>query len=120
MGVIALNHVQLAMPCGEEAAAREFYAGILGIPEVVKPPHLASRGGCWFERDALKVHLGVERDFRPAIKAHPAFTVSNLPSLIQRLTAAGFTPIEDEPLAGFDRRYVADPFDNRVELMEAL
>lgn len=91
MFVEAINHVQLAMPAGEEAEARHFYADLLGIPEVDKPPHLAARGGCWFERGALKVHLGVERDFRPARKAHPAFTVSDLVGLVQRLARQAMT-----------------------------
>lgn len=118
MRVEALNHVQLAMPPGEEGAARRFYAGLLDIPEVEKPPNLAARGGCWFERGALKVHLGVERDFRPALKAHPAFTVTDLPALVGRLVDAGHEVLEDEPLAGYVRCYVADPFGNRIELME--
>lgn len=58
MGIVALDHVQLAMPPGREDEARAFYQGLLGIPEVAKPPHLARRGGAWFARDALKVHLG--------------------------------------------------------------
>jgi len=120
MRIEALNHVQLAMPPGEEDAARRFYTGILGIPEVAKPAHLAKRGGCWFERDALKIHLGVEPDFRPARKAHPAFTVTDLPGLVLRLENAGFHVVEDEPLAGYNRRYVADPFGNRIELMEPI
>ena len=118
MSVEAINHVQLAMPAGEEAEARHFYADLLGIPEVDKPSHLAARGGCWFERGALRVHLGVERDFRPAKKAHPAFTVSDLAGLVQRLAQAGYDVVEDETLVGFDRRYVSDPFGNRIELME--
>lgn len=118
MRIEALNHVQLAMPPEGEIAARRFYAELLGIPEVDKPPHLAKRGGCWFERGPLKVHLGVEKDFRPARKAHPAFTVTDLAGLIQRLSDAGFEATEDEPLAGYYRRYVADPFGNRIELME--
>jgi catechol 2,3-dioxygenase-like lactoylglutathione lyase family enzyme len=118
MPVEMINHVQLAMPAGEEAAARRFYADLLGIPEVDKPPNLSARGGCWFERGVLKVHLGVEPDFRPARKAHPAFTVSDLAALEHRLAAAGHEIVEDEPLIGFQRRYVSDPFGNRIELME--
>ena len=57
MQIERLNHVQLAMPADGEDAARRIYEGVLGIPEVAKPPHLAKRGGCWFERGALKVHL---------------------------------------------------------------
>jgi len=118
MRVIAIDHVQLAMPEGGEAQARQFYSEVLGIPELPKPPHLATRGGCWFEQGALKVHLGVERAFQPARKAHPAFVVEDLPALKAKLIAAGFTPREDEPLEGYDRCYVDDPFGNRVELME--
>ncbi len=120
MRIECLNHVQLAMPVGEEDAARHFYAEVLGIPEVAKPPHLAKRGGCWFERGALKVHLGVEQDFRAAKKAHPAFTVTDLPRLIARIEAAGFRVVKDEPLEGYNRCYVADPFGNRIELMESV
>ncbi|WP_334655812.1 VOC family protein [Sphingomonas panaciterrae] len=118
MPVEALDHVQLAMPPGGEDAARRFYAGLLGIPEVPKPAHLAGRSGCWFERGALKIHLGAEQDFRPVRKAHPAFLVTDLDALIASLADAGFTSIEDEPLEGYDRRYVTDPFGNRIELMQ--
>lgn len=118
MRIEGLNHVQLAMPSGEEQAARDFYAGVLGVPEVHKPANLAKTGGCWFERGALKIHLGVERDFRPAKKAHPALTVTDLPCLIRRLEEAGYQVVEEEPLVGYNRRYVSDPFGNRIELME--
>ncbi len=114
MRVEQLNHVQIAMPRGQENTARQFYTELLEIPEVPKP----ARGGCWFERGDLKIHLGVDEDFRPARKAHLASVVTGLDVLIARLTAAGFEVVEDEPLAGYNRRYVADPFGNRLELME--
>jgi len=120
MPVERLDHVQLAMPPGGEDAARAFYARALGIDEVIKPPHLAARGGCWFERGALKVHLGVEANFRPARKAHPAFIVSDLAALIATLKSQGHSVVEDQPLEGYDRVYVDDPFGNRIELMEPL
>ncbi len=101
-----------------EQAAREFYQGILGIPEVEKPSHLAKRGGAWFENGALKVHLGVEADFRPARKAHPALLVSELAELVKRFKASGIDVIDDDPLEGYFRVYVSDPFGNRIELME--
>src|SRR5262252_3684231 len=118
MKVIQLDHVQLAMPAGAEELARKFYEGALGIPEVPKPPHRAKRGGCWFERDTLKIHLGVEADFRPARKAHPALLVEDLEGLIVRLKEHKVKVIDDEPLEGYLRVYVADPFGNRIELME--
>jgi len=106
------------MPAGGEGLARNFYAGVLGIDEIPKPARLAKRGGCWFERGDLKIHLGVETDFRPARKAHVALLVSGLRELQEKLRASGFALKEDEPLAGFHRIYVDDPFGNRIELME--
>jgi catechol 2,3-dioxygenase-like lactoylglutathione lyase family enzyme len=121
MRILRIEHVQLAMPRGEEDRARAFYSGLLGIPEVPKPPALAARGGVWFESGDVKVHLGVESDFRAAKKAHPAFLVRDLAGLAERLRAAGATVTDDDglmPDSPYRRVYVADPFGNRLELME--
>jgi catechol 2,3-dioxygenase-like lactoylglutathione lyase family enzyme len=118
MIVVGLDHVQLAMPAGRESEAREFYGRLLGLPEVPKPPELAKRGGAWFENGRVKVHLGVDSDFRAARKAHPGLLIRGLRELVARLTAAGCRVVEDEPLEGYDRVYVDDPFGNRLELME--
>lgn len=115
-----IEHVQLAMPTGKEEIARQFYTGILGLAEVPKPENLARRGGCWFSNGSVKVHLGIMDDFRPATKAHPAFIVENLDALRARLEAANVTCTDDEPLEGFARTYIFDPFGNRIELMERL
>jgi catechol 2,3-dioxygenase-like lactoylglutathione lyase family enzyme len=115
--ILGIEHVQLAMPQGREAEAREFYSGLLGIPETRKPPELAKRGGVWFENGAVKIHLGVDPEFHPAHKAHPALLVRDLPALVKRLRGARVDVIED-PLEGCDRVYVCDPFGNRIELME--
>ena len=120
MSVVRLDHVQVAMPAGREAEAVAFYEGLLGIPQLAKPPHLAVRGGCWFETDVVKVHLGVDPDFRPARKAHAALIVDDLDELIATLTRAGFVPRDDEPLEGYHRVYVDDPFGNRLELVQPL
>jgi catechol 2,3-dioxygenase-like lactoylglutathione lyase family enzyme len=117
-GVVALDHLQLAMPRGREAEARAFYGDILGLKELTKPPNLAVRGGVWYALGTQQLHLGVEADFRPARKAHPALLVQDLPGLRARLEQHGFKPYEDEPLKGYVRCYVADPFGNRLELME--
>lgn len=106
------------MPRGREADARVFYRDVLGMTEQTKPEHLARRGGAWFSSGEAQVHLGVEDDFRPAKKAHPALLVANLQALLDRCTAAGFAVNTDEPLAGYHRAYVADPFGNRIELLE--
>ena len=113
-----LHHIQLAMPAGQEDQARAFYAGVLGLPEVEKPDVLKTRGGVWFERDGLRVHLGVEDPFTPARKAHPAFQVTLLEKIMTQLTAKGVAFTRDIDLPGIRRLHVADPYGNRIEILE--
>lgn len=117
MGIVGLDHVQLAIPAGGEAAARGFYAGLLGLCEVEKPATL-SPSGCWFTGGGVNLHIGIDTDFRPARKAHPALLVEGLAALRERLAAAGCVIREDKPLAGYERFFTEDPFGNRIELME--
>jgi catechol 2,3-dioxygenase-like lactoylglutathione lyase family enzyme len=118
MEVLRLDHVQLAMPAGREDEARRFYRDLLGIPEMPQPPALAARGGVWFERGDLKVHLGVDEQFVAARKAHPALLVADLPALIAKFAAAGIAIKNDEPRDGFLCIYADDPFGNRIEFIE--
>jgi catechol 2,3-dioxygenase-like lactoylglutathione lyase family enzyme len=116
--IIVLHHVQLAMPQGREDDARSFYVAALGFAEVPKPESLAKRGGAWFRSGSAEVHLGVEDDFRPARKAHPALLVDDLAAIVERCAGAGYPVTSDEPLPGYDRVYIADPFGNRIELLQ--
>lgn len=120
MRIHGLHHLQLAIPRGAEDEARAFYAGVLGLPEIPKPPNLAARGGVWFQLGSQELHLGVEDDFRPAKKAHPAFLVEDLAGMIDRCRRAGVPVVTGEPLPGFERVYVADPCGNRIELLRVL
>ena len=122
MTLRGLHHVQVAMPAGREDEARAFYAGALGMDEVEKPEHLRTRGGCWFrsEDGSVEIHLGVEEDFRPARKAHPAILVDALGELRARLVEAGYEVRDDTQLEGHERCYGFDPFGNRLEFLEPL
>lgn len=119
MKILAFDHINLAMPAGGEALARAFYADVLGMTEIPKPPQLAKNGGAWFQSDNVIVHLGVEADFHPARKAHPAFLVDDLDGFLERCRANGVTlDGKQPPLDGYRREHIFDPFGNRVELME--
>ena len=121
MKILSIDHVQIAMPPGEEEKAREFYLNLLGFSETPKPPELAKRGGAWFQSENVRLHVGVESDFHPARKAHPAFIVDDLDSLIKNVQMAGYeTDTSQPPLDGYKRAHVFDPFGNRIELMEKL
>ena len=101
------------MPEGEEDRARAFYAGKLGLTEVPKPEELAGRGGVWFVGAGIALHLGVETPFHPARKAHPAFVVDDLDASWE---AFGRPQISSLP--GLRRFYIADPFGNRIEIVQ--
>lgn len=116
--LVGLHHVQLAMPPDEEEAAVRFYGAILGLQQVPKPADLSPRGGVWFRTGDLEIHLGMEDQFSPAVKAHPAFLVDGLETLKARIEAAGYRVTDTVQIEGFHRVYVRDPFGNRVELIE--
>jgi len=115
----AIDHVQLAMPAGGEDQARAFYGDLLGMIELPKPAELAKRGGCWFGSGNVQIHLGVESDFRPARKAHPALLCSGYDALAARLRATGVEVRDDDNIPGVRRCHISDPFGNRIELIGA-
>lgn len=112
---VGIDHVQLAIPDGGEELAREFYGTVLGMGEVPKPPLLAARGGCWFEAGGVRLHVGVDPDFHPAVKAHPALAVRDLRGLVNR---CGWKVTWSDEVPGTVRCHLADPFGNRIELVE--
>jgi len=117
---VGIDHVQLAAPPGSEPVARRFFGDILGWAELPKPDHLQRRGGLWFQCGAQQVHIGIQPDFTPATKAHPAFFVQNLTALRTHVEQAGLNPVDDERLPGARRFYLFDPFGNRLEFLEWL
>jgi catechol 2,3-dioxygenase-like lactoylglutathione lyase family enzyme len=118
--ILALDHVQVAIPAGGEDAARTFYGSLLGMTEVVKPAALAVRGGCWFSAGSAVLHLGVEAPFAPARKAHPAFLVAELDALADSLASAGYDCLRaDGEIPGVRRFHTFDPFGNRIEFQQA-
>ena len=125
MSILSIDHVQIAMPVGDEEQARAFYVGVLGFTEIPKPEELAKRGGVWFLSQNVQLHLGVEADFRPARKARHQLggvrRLGDLDELIAKVKDAGYkTDTSQPPLEGYQRAHVFDPFGNRIELMEKL
>ena len=120
MRIIGVDHVQLAMPAGQEEQARRFYRDVLGVPERQKPEDMVKRGGCWFESSLVKIHLGVERDFRAATKAHPGLLVDDLKAVAERCRSSGYEISQGPAIEGYDRIFVHDPFGNRIELLQKL
>jgi catechol 2,3-dioxygenase-like lactoylglutathione lyase family enzyme len=116
--ITRIDHIQLASPKASEPAAREFYGSILGLPEIEKPISLRARGGCWLQCGDQQLHIGVEPDFHPAKKAHPAFAVSDLARLREGLQAHAVKITDDNSPPGTRRFYTEDPWGNRLEFLE--
>ena len=114
---LAIDHVQLAAPPASEDQARRFYGELLGMQEIPKPPLLAARGGVWFSSGELQIHIGIEEEFRPARKAHPALRCRDYDGLIASLRASGVEVNEVDDIPGVRRAHVHDPFGNRIELV---
>ena len=121
--IVGLDHVQLAAPAGCEEEARRFFGGLLGLRELEKPPALAARGGAWFACGTQAIHVGVEAEFAPARKAHPAFALESaaeVGALASRLAEAGAEVRFDDELPGYRRFYASDPWGNRLEFLARL
>jgi catechol 2,3-dioxygenase-like lactoylglutathione lyase family enzyme len=114
-----LDHIQIAAPENSEAAAREFYGAFLGMPEIPKPESLRARGGCWFQCGSQQLHVGVEKDFHPAKKAHPAFAVHNLDDLRNAFLARDASVTDDSSIPGVRRFHALDPWGNRLEFLDS-
>jgi catechol 2,3-dioxygenase-like lactoylglutathione lyase family enzyme len=119
--ILGLDHVQVAGPAGCEAEARRFYGALLGLDELEKPEPLRARGGVWFQIGDQQLHVGVDREFAAARKAHPALLVApgDLSTIADRLAVAGAGVQWDQALPGTRRLYSEDPWGNRLEFVEA-
>jgi catechol 2,3-dioxygenase-like lactoylglutathione lyase family enzyme len=118
MLITDIDHVQIAAPPGCEEAARSFFGRLLRMEEIEKPESLRARGGCWFRAGSRQLHIGVEENFRPATKAHPAFAVANVDAVFAALQKAGVRCAWDEAIGGIRRFYATDPWGSRLEFRE--
>ena len=100
-----------AMPPQQEERAREYYLRPFGLEEVPEPEALALR---W-----VLVSVGDESPCSPrrpggfcsSKKAHPAFIVSDLDALKERLESAGYEVIVDTSVPGVKRFHTQIPLE---------
>ena len=112
-----LNHIQICIPNGEEAKARQFYCEILGIEEIEKPDALQNNGGFWLAMNGIQIHIGTEK-FQGKSKRHAAFEVVDLDKIKKYLSDNQVVIENNKPIPGFNRFSLFDYWDNRIELME--
>jgi len=117
--ILGLHHAQITIPKGAEAEGKDFYCGVLGLPEKEKPESLEGRGGFWVEVGDRDVHIGTEEGFdRLTTKAHLAYQVEDISYWRNVLTQNNIQIIDGIPIPGFERFEFRDPFGNRVEMIQ--
>jgi len=113
------DHVQLLMPVGGEEEARRFFRDLLDMTEEPVPEALRPRAACWFRNGPCPIHVGIDDDFIPQPRAHPALSVPDLEGLAERVGAAGHEVVWDDRIPGVRRFHTFDPFGNRIEFVNA-
>ncbi len=113
-----LDHVQVCIPRGADAQAREFYGGLLGLEEIEKPEELKENGGMWYAVADVQLHVGVEETVAKS-KRHPAFEVEDATGVRSYLVERGVATKGEPVIPGVVYRFsFYDPFGNRIELLE--
>jgi catechol 2,3-dioxygenase-like lactoylglutathione lyase family enzyme len=116
LGIVGIDHVQIAVPRALEGQCLAFYREVLHLPELEKPEHLKARGGGWFLVGTTQMHIGIDPDASPRSKRHICFLVQDLAAAKAEILSRG-VPIEDEGVAeGLRRFFVRDPAGNRIEI----
>jgi catechol 2,3-dioxygenase-like lactoylglutathione lyase family enzyme len=116
LGILGIDHVQIAVPKVREAECVAFYRDALALAEIEKPEHLKARGGAWFQIGPTQLHIGVDPEPSPKSKRHVCFLVSDLAAARAAVVARGIA-LEDEGRAeGLIRFFVRDPAGNRIEI----
>jgi catechol 2,3-dioxygenase-like lactoylglutathione lyase family enzyme len=116
---IALQHVSVPMTRGGQEAAREFYAGLLGLEERDVPPKLDPSQLVWFTvGDELELHLYESPERAPEAQHFCLRLSDGLEQLRARLEAAGVEVADTVEIVGRPRFMCRDPFGNRVELTQ--
>ncbi|MEI2664099.1 VOC family protein [Rossellomorea sp. LJF3] len=119
--ILGLHHVQITIPKGSEKEGKDFYCGLLGLPEIEKPDSLKGRGGFWLKVGDRDVHVGTEDGVdRSKTKAHLAYQVDDISTWRNALEKNNIQILEGIPIPGFDRFEFRDPFGNRVEMIQAV
>ena len=127
-----LDHAALMISSPE--AAREFYVGVLGLPEIPRPPTFTFPG-LWVQVGDRHLHLigeaspGRTRETHPGYESreletgyasHFAIEVDDLEAFLAGVRARGGAVVGGPRPRGDGvlQAYVADPDGNVVELMQ--
>ena len=114
--VTGIDHIQIAVPKALEAECLAFYREVLRLSEIPKPPELRSRGGAWFQIDALQLHLGIDPGPSPESNRHVCLLVADLSIAKAEIVARGVSIKEEREAEGLARFFVRDPAGNRLEI----
>ena len=112
MELAGIAHV--ALPVVDLAETHRFYAGVLGLPEAVRPDF--GFPGYWFQVGAQQVHVFPIEGTDPGPFQHFAVEVPDVAAVARELEEAGWAVQHAEHVAGAGRQvFVSDPTGHRIE-----
>jgi len=118
LGVIGIDHVQIAVPRAQEAQCLAFYRAFLGLAEITKPAELRARGGAWFQLSNLQLHIGLDAEASPPSRRHICFLVEDTAQARAQAKSHGVTVEEESEVDGLHRFFIRDPAGNRIEIAQ--
>lgn len=117
LGIVGIDHIQIAVPKALEQECLAFYRTVMALPEIEKPEKLKARGGAWFQiNPTTQMHVGIDPEASPKSKRHICFLVGDL-TAAKAAAESQHIAIEDEGTAeGLIRFFIRDPAGNRIEI----
>ena len=114
-----VDHVQICIPPGTEAAARDFYENVLGFHKIQKPDSLQARPTQWFQNGDVELHIAVD-PVKERTRQHPALVVENIDTIRDHLLQHNIKIQDEPPIPDRKRFSFLDPWNNKIEFMEFL
>ncbi len=116
--LLGLDHMQITAPLNSETEVRHFFCDILECKEVNKPESMAHFDSLWFDIGTSIMHVGLDENFFPEKRGHPAFNVKSLDKLIQQFKRFHVEYELDDKMPGAKRLYTYYFFGHRMEFLE--
>jgi catechol 2,3-dioxygenase-like lactoylglutathione lyase family enzyme len=113
--VTRIDHVTVIVT--DLAAARAFYAGVLGLTEIA-PPKEFDFVAVWYDLGGQYLHLLQKPHPDTPSPRHFCLHVDDVAAAREHFRTLGIPTDETVKIAAADRFFVRDPDGNRIELLQ--
>jgi glyoxylase I family protein len=115
--VIQIDHVSVLIT--DLARSRRFYGELLGLKEIPKP-RTFDFVVVWYDLGNQHLHLLLKDRSDTVSPRHFALRVTDAAAARSHFHSHGVATSETTPIPGADRFFIADPDENRIEVIQWL